>query len=105
MEISAAALLPSQSGTATWECVHELIARPDRRVYLHRFVWYSADHEGHLQLDKISAPFYFCDRQVEYVCGACLSVDEQSVILSLGIDDREAYLVTIPSDNVLGLIA
>jgi hypothetical protein len=83
--------------------VHELIIRPNRRVYLHRFAWYSADEGGHLQLRRISAPFYFCDRQVEYVCGACLSVDEQSVIISLGIDDREAYLVTIPRDNVLGL--
>ena len=84
--------------------VHELILRPDRRVYLHRFAWYSADDRGHLQLSRISAPFYFCDRQVEYVCGACLSVDEKTVIVGLGIDDREAYLVTIPSDSVLGLL-
>lgn len=88
-------LLPFEAG---WiGLVHE--ARPDprngKRYYQHRFVWYDSD----FTLQKISMPFYFFDRQIEFAHGMCY-IGGGSLLISFGVLDREAWLATVAIDEV-----
>lgn len=80
--------------------VHE--ARPDptngKRFYQHRFVWFDETYT----LQKVSLPFVFFDRQIEFAAG--LARKDGKVIVSFGVLDREAWLATIAEDEVRALI-
>ena len=76
-------------------CVtHEVIEANEGRIYLHRFV----------QLDEgfnvigVSAAWVFSKPGIEFCCG--LAQDEDSLILSYGIDDCEAWIARISLDEV-----
>ena len=78
--------------------IHE--ARPDptngKRFYQHRFVWF--DHD--FVLKKVSRPFVFFDRQIEFAAGLALHPDLDKFIVSFGVLDREAWLGTISDHDV-----
>lgn len=67
------------------------------RRYLHRFVWL----DSHLTIKKISKPFVFQHIGIEYCCGMTTDHAEKNLILSIGIEDKEAHLctVSIPTIN------
>lgn len=79
-------------------------AQPDpnngKRYYQHRFMWY--DHEFVLQ--KVSRPFVFFDKQVEFAAGLALHPTAPQVIVSFGVRDCEAWLGTINLDDLRTLI-
>ena len=67
--------------------VHEVIHRP-ARLYVHRFAEYDAD----FALRRVSRPFVFAHLGIEFACGMTFAHDEDAVIVSFGIEDREAHL-------------
>lgn len=88
--------------------VHE--ARPDpnsgKRYYQHRFVWFNKDYV----LAKISNPFVFFDKQIEFAAGLAWNPycgfdgSVKSVIVSFGVRDCEAWIGTIADHEVRDLI-
>jgi tetratricopeptide (TPR) repeat protein/predicted GH43/DUF377 family glycosyl hydrolase len=80
--------------------VHEGVDFEDGgRVYTHRWIWF--DLEWHLT--RVSSPFIFHDRGVEFAAGLAQWGDE--LVISYGIWDREAWLATVPVEEVLPLLA
>lgn len=76
--------------------IHEVCDRPDERRYMHR--WVKTDQ--HWRITQISGLCYFLHHEgVEMVTGmAC--VDETRIILSIGIEDKEAWLVTVDMNQI-----
>jgi hypothetical protein len=84
--------------------VHEAVKRQGQdsvaeRVYLHRFVEYDADFRL-----RLSLPFVFAHKGVEFVCGMTAAHGGGDLIIGLGIEDREAYLARIPFARVDDLL-
>jgi len=80
--------------------VHE--ARPDptngKRYYQHRFVWFDKEYV----LRKVSKPFVFFGKQIEFAAG--LAHHNDKFIVSFGVLDREAWLATIDEHEVRDLL-
>ncbi len=79
---------------------HEVVLIDGKRVYLHRFVWYDAD--DHVR--RITEPFVFTGRGLEFAAGLCWR-DEQTLIVSFGARDSEAWLATVSADDVRAAMA
>jgi tetratricopeptide (TPR) repeat protein/predicted GH43/DUF377 family glycosyl hydrolase len=83
-------LVPFEDGWLC--CIHEVALTPgtQRRVYFHRFVWFDAD----LNLRRVSIPFVFNKPRFEFCAGLAWAKDGEKLIVSYGVDDREAWLGT-----------
>lgn len=81
--------------------VHEVALDENRRVYLHRFITYDRKFIP----QKLSLPFYFFEKSgVEYVCSAAFDHNKKHLILGLGINDYDAFLVKISIDVVKSML-
>jgi predicted GH43/DUF377 family glycosyl hydrolase/tetratricopeptide (TPR) repeat protein len=69
------------------------------RVYVHRWVWFDPDW----RLARVSAPFIFQERGVEFAAGLAQHGDD--LVISYGVWDREAWLATVSLAEVLSLLA
>lgn len=83
-----------------WLClVHEAVNFDDGgRVYTHRWVWFDAQW----RLARLSSPFLLRERGVEF--GAGLVRRNDQLLISYGVWDREAWLATVPVEQVLSLL-
>jgi len=79
--------------------IHEVI-RKDYRNYLHRFVYLDKD----LNIEKVSKPFIFFHQGIEYTCGMTIDHSMNNLVIGVGVEDREAYLCTLPLDTVVGML-
>jgi hypothetical protein len=80
--------------------IHEAARFDDgNRLYLHRWVWFDAEW----RLARLSPPFVFHDRGVEFAAGLARRGDD--LIISYGVWDREAWLATVPASHVESLLA
>lgn len=79
--------------------VHETVY-DDHRNYLHRFVFLDRD----LNIEKISKPFTFLHKGIEYCCGMAIDHSGKNLLMGVGIEDREAYLCTVPLETVRSLL-
>jgi glycosyltransferase involved in cell wall biosynthesis len=79
--------------------VHEARIIPGRptRYYQHRFV--SFDRHGNLT--KISPPFVFHDRAVEFCAGLAYFPAADRLLLSYGVRDCEAWMAWVDLDEVM----
>lgn len=83
---------------------HHFVDRPWKRYYSHRFVWYDAD----FRLSRVSRPFYFKDKVIEFVAGLSWHPDHHGVIspggkdliISFGFKDCEAWLARVAAYEV-----
>ncbi|MFN8590996.1 MAG: hypothetical protein U0031_05980 [Thermomicrobiales bacterium] len=84
-----------------WLCLtHEVgFSRQGVRTYAHRWLWFDTAW----RLSRISAPFMFRERGVEFAAGLARRGDD--LIVSFGVWDREAWLATVPGAEVLALLA
>jgi glycosyltransferase involved in cell wall biosynthesis len=85
----------------TWlAVVHEagFIPGRDNRFYQHRFVAFWSNG----RVDRISAPFFFHDRQIEFCAG--LAVFDKKLMVSYGVRDCEAWTATMDIDDVLRFV-
>jgi predicted GH43/DUF377 family glycosyl hydrolase len=79
--------------------VHEARQIPGAptRYYNHRFVMW----DGLLSPIKISKPFGFHEKTIEYAMGLCWHPDGKRLIISYGFKDCEARLATVDSEEVI----
>ena len=80
--------------------VHETIYDDTQRNYMHRFLYMDPD----FNIRKMSKPFTFLHKGIEYSCGMTIDHSEKNLVLAVGIEDREAYLCTVDLDLVRGLL-
>ena len=79
--------------------VHEVAEVNGRRIYEHRFAWWDAS----LRLSRISRPFAFREsRSIEFAAGAAVTRDR--LVVSFGVRDAEAWLVSLREDEVWDLL-
>lgn len=78
--------------------VHEAQTLPGshKRYYYHRFVQFDKD----LRPTKISKPFYFNQKLIEFCAGLCRHPDGDRLVISYGEEDKEARLATVLADEV-----
>lgn len=78
-----------------WLClVHEartIPGRPHNRYYQHRLVMLSP----HGKVQRISPPFFFADRQIEFAAGLAYDAAAKKLIMSYGVRDCEAWVATV----------
>lgn len=79
--------------------VHEVVFT-DQRTYLHRFVYLDSD----LNITKVSKPFTFLQKGIEYCCGMTIDHDQKQCILSVGIDDKEALLLFVDLNHIQNIL-
>lgn len=82
--------------------VHEAGTIPGRpnRYYQHRFVMFEKDG----RLARISPPFVFFDRQIEFAAGLAYFPEKRQLMASFGVMDREAWLAWMDLDEVLDCV-
>ncbi|WP_448564751.1 glycosyltransferase [Trichothermofontia sp.] len=91
--------------------IHEMLWQNNRRYYFHRFVYLKhqrplADCQyPQLEVAEISPLFYLKEKSVEYVCGLSMTPDRQSLLISFGVNDRDAYLATVPTRSLNQLLS
>lgn len=81
--------------------VHEVSFLGDgSRVYLHRFVYLDLN----LEIKKISLPFTFTHQGIEFCCGMTLSHERDSLVMTIGIEDNQAFFVFIDPSDVRSML-
>ncbi len=79
-----------------WLCVvHEMQQRFDP-FYLHRFV----EFDSAFSIAAITDPFYFERLGIEFCAGLCRDPHSDSLLVSLGIEDRKAVIGRISEKNI-----
>jgi hypothetical protein len=76
--------------------VHEVLWRDGRRFYQHRFVWF----DSAMRLRRVSRPFVWRQKGVEYAVGLAWHPDGERMVISLGIDDAEAWIGTVDAAGI-----
>jgi len=82
--------------------IHEVQWRPaeNRRYYLHRFVWFD---EANI-LRKVSRPFFFNKKGVEFAAGLAWHPDERRLLISYGVADSESWIASVAAEDVSDLL-
>jgi|GEM_PF-531205 len=81
--------------------IHEVVHFPDySRCYLHRFVYL----DKNFIINKISRPFTFRHQGIEFCGSMTLDHSETRLILTIGIEDREAQFCFVDLDTVRSLL-
>jgi glycosyltransferase involved in cell wall biosynthesis len=92
-------LVPFKNGRLS--VVHEAAHGPDgKRTYWHRFVWFHEDGGLH----RVSLPFVFYDRQIEFCAGMALHPNGNDLVISFGVRDAEAHIATVAIEEVARMI-
>jgi tetratricopeptide (TPR) repeat protein len=78
--------------------IHEVLggATDKNRVYHHRFIRFDA--AGTLR--GVSRPFFFREKGVEFAAGLAWHPDGRRLLISYGVDDREAWIATVDAAEV-----
>jgi glycosyltransferase involved in cell wall biosynthesis len=73
--------------------VHESKIDPatGQRCYQHRFVWWDKD----LVLQRVSRPFVFHERQIEFAAGLAYDTLGNTLFVSYGVKDCEAWIASM----------
>ncbi|UCI09543.1 glycosyltransferase [Mesorhizobium sp. B1-1-8] len=82
--------------------IHEVQwrAAESRRYYLHRFVWFDEQNS----LRKVSRPFFFTKKGVEFAAGLAWHPDERRLLISYSVADCESWLATVDAADVEALL-
>jgi tetratricopeptide (TPR) repeat protein len=83
--------------------VHEASNDPSthKRTYWHRFVWWDKDKK----LRRISMPFFFEARQIEFCAGLAPHPNGWDFVISYGVRDEKAAACRVSKLEVSGLLA
>lgn len=76
--------------------VHEVQWQNDRRFYQHRFVWFDSENN----LRRLSRPFYFKEKGVEFAAGLAWHPDGRRLLVSYGVADSESWIASIEAAEV-----
>ncbi len=83
--------------------VHEsryLPNEPHKRYYQHRFALMGKTGELH----KLSLPFFFHDKQIEFCAGLCWHPDRKRLLISYGVRDEEAWIAEVDWQEVMEML-
>jgi glycosyltransferase involved in cell wall biosynthesis len=80
--------------------IHEVSERDNLRYYQHRFVWFDLTD----QLRRVSRPFFFNQKGVEFAAGLAFHPDGKRLMVSYGIGDSEAWIATVDAAEVHRLL-
>ena len=85
-----------------WLClIHEMELGDSGRQYHHRFVWFDRSNK----LCRLSRSFFFEHRGIEFAAGLCWHPDGTRLVVSYGVDDRDARIATIDASDVRGALS
>jgi hypothetical protein len=87
-------IIPFDSGWLA--VVHEVESLEGRRHYYHRFIWFDED----MTLRLLSARFFLRKPGIEFVAGLSCHRDGERLMLSYGVDDREAWIGLVSGEDV-----
>jgi len=90
-------LVPFKDGWVA--IVHEarpMLDNPGKRYYQHRFAWFNKDS----RMERISGPFYFSDKGIEYAAGMSWHPDCDHMMISYSVKDREAFIATVEASEI-----
>lgn len=83
-------VIPFRSGFLC--IVHEAGVKGDgQRWYWHRFAFLDVDYN----VVKVSKPFVFHDKQIEFCAGLCVHPDGKRLVISYGVKDNSAWVATV----------
>jgi hypothetical protein len=71
-----------------------------KRSYQHRFVWFDRMH----RLRGISRRFIFRRPGIEFAAGMAWHPDGKRLMISFGVQDREAWIATVNASDVRALM-
>jgi len=81
---------------------HEAIDPGDyRRVYIHRWVWFSEDYT----LRRLSDPFCFHAQQIEFAAGLAMHPNGLDLVVSYGVRDCEARIARVDATEVSAMLS
>jgi predicted GH43/DUF377 family glycosyl hydrolase len=80
--------------------IHEVSERDKLRHYQHRFVWFDLAS----RLRRVSRPFFFNRKGVEFAAGLALHPDGKRFMISYGVGDGEAWIATVEDGEVRQLL-
>lgn len=81
--------------------IHEVIFKNNIKIcYIHRFILYDIDYN----IEKISKPFYFDNKGVEFCRGLSLNHENNKIIITIGIDDKISRIYFIKNEYVLNML-
>lgn len=94
--------LRTAAGPGSLFVVHEVVVLPERRRrYLHRFVW-----TPEVGADVWASPaFTLRALGIEFVAGLCRDLGGDRLLLSFGVEDREAWIASVPVEAVVRALA
>jgi hypothetical protein len=92
-------IIPYQEGYLL--ITHQLCFGFGPRKYFHRFLYFDLDLETmETTFRKVSHPFYFLEKSVEFCAGLTWSLDQESLLITFGFQDKEAHLVSLPKKTL-----
>jgi tetratricopeptide (TPR) repeat protein len=92
---------PIPFGAGYLVLVHEVVFQHNyERCYLHRFVYLDST----FRITKTSNPFIFKHLGIEFCCSMSLDHTDKNLVLTIGIEDKEAYFATIDVSDVQSLL-
>lgn len=81
--------------------VHEASTGPDgKRTYWHRFAWFDKNGELH----RLSLPFVFYARQIEFCAGLAAHPNNRDLLISFGVRDEEAHVAMVNIEEVARMV-
>jgi glycosyltransferase involved in cell wall biosynthesis len=80
--------------------IHETVYENSHRNYMHRLVYFDQNYN----FKKLSKPFTFVHKGIEYCCGMTIDHSEKKLVMSIGIEDREAYLCLIDLETIRSML-
>lgn len=80
--------------------IHQVAFANDGRHYFHRFLKLDND----FQITHVSKPFTYDHNGVEFCCGMTVDHSGKNLIMSLGIEDRQAMLAFVDFDTIRSLL-
>ena len=78
---------------------HQITVFNNRRYYFHRFMYFEIE-DSQYRVRKLSHPFYFLEKDVEFCSGITYTPSKSSVFLTIGLKDREAYLFEVDIKDI-----
>ncbi len=79
--------------------IHEVVFESGR-YYLHRFLYL----DKNFNVKKVSKPFTFMHKGIEYSCGMTLDHSGKTCIIPIGYEDQKAYLLFVDLNTIRALL-
>lgn len=79
--------------------VHEVVF-DQKAFYMHRFL----QLDRNFKIKSLSEPFFFKQKGVEYCSGMTYDHSGQKILLTIGVEDKEAYLVHFNLDLIKSML-